>query len=152
MSDHPLAQAPNSKAPYLAISYYDFQEWIQIIDQDRLSQWEMLRFKSMTERYFYGRALLQVPIMGLSYFAAHIVMGPPLRRRDAGFRDAFIFSTFFYFLIHHWVDQVQVPDRFLDELYTQSEPNGEYLKKVTRNYYPSLWENFKSQLDRKGFS
>lgn len=152
MSDHPFAQAPNSKKPYVSISYYDYQEWMQLIDQNKLTRWETLRFKTMTERYFYGRTFLQVPLMGVSYFAAHLIMGPPLRRREAGFREMFLFGTFFYCLFGHYLDQKQVPDRFLDELLTQSEPNGEYLKNLTKEFHPSLWENFKEQLEAKGIA
>ena len=151
MSDHPYAQAPNSKKPFLKISYYEYNGWLQLIDQDKLTRWESLRFKMMNERYFYGRALLQVPLMGASYLAAHFVWGTALRRRDSGFRDNLVFAAFFYVLFAHWTDKVSVPDRFLDELFTQSDPNGHYLKDITKEYCPAIWEHLKQQLVDKGF-
>jgi hypothetical protein len=152
MSDHPLAIASNSKKPHLKISYYDYQEWIQLIDQEKLSKWEILRFKTMNERYFIGRACIQIPVIGGSYYLSHILLGPPLRRRDAGFRDCVVFSTLIYFIIMHYLDQVPVPDPFLDELFTQDQINSNYLVSTTRRFYPSLWEDFKSQLEYKGFT
>lgn len=151
MSDsHPFAQAPNSSKPYVRISYYDFQEWQQLVDQEKLSRWEMLRFKLMNERYSIGRAFLQLPLFGLSYLAAHLVIGPPIRRRDAGFRDMLCFSSLFYVLFGQFYDKVKVPDRFLDELLTQNDPNGQYLRTITKQFHPSLWEDLRQQLVDKG--
>ena len=150
MSDHPFAPAPSSTKPYLGISYYSFQEWVPLIDQDKLNRWELLRLKLMHERYAVGRTFIQLPIMALSYWAGHVVMGPPLRRRDAGFRDTFVFATFFYVLFHHWVDQLRAPDRFLDELFTQPDPDGQYLRQMTKEHYPELWKDLREQLIAKG--
>ena len=150
MSEHPYAIAPFSNKPYIGISYYSFQGWIDLIDEDKLTRWEKLRFKLMHERYAVGRTFIQIPIMAFSYLCGHLVMGPPLRRRDAGFRDTFVFSTFFYVIFHHFVDQIRAPDRFLDELFTQNDPDGQYLRTVTKKYYPELWEDIREQLEYKG--
>lgn len=149
MSDHPLSQAPNSAKPFLRVSYYDYQEWVSLFDSDKLTKWELLRFKGMYERYFFGRAFVQVPVMGLSWLAAHLVIGPPMRRRGSGFRDNLVFATFFYILFHHWIDQRQVPCHFLDELFTQEEPCGGYLRETTKENFPELWESFRTQLQHK---
>lgn len=151
MSEHPLSKAPNSKPPYLALSFYDYQEWFQLIDHEKLSKWEVLRVKSMSENYTYARMFLQIPLFALSYYSAHLILGPPLRRRDAGFRENLLFGTFFYILYSHWLDKVQVPDRYFDELYTQNEPNGDYLKILIKEWNPLLWKDIKEQLTDKGF-
>ena len=150
MSDHDFAKAPFSKKPYVRISYYDYQEWLDLLDDTKLTRWEMLRLKTNQERLFYGRLFLQVPLMAASYWSAHVVLGPVLRRRDAGFREMFIFSSLFYVLYGHFVDQKPVPDRFLDELLTQKEPGGDYVRGVTQKYHPLLWKYFKEQLNSKG--
>jgi len=150
MSTHPFALAPNSKKPYIGISYYAYQQWLDIIDEDRLTKWERLRFKLMNERYTFGRGALQIPVIALSYYLAHLATGYPIRRRDGGFRDNLIFGTFFYVLIHHHLDQRRVSDRFLDELFTQSDPDGQYLRTLTKQYYPVLWDDIKDQMLRKG--
>lgn len=150
MSTHPFASAPNSKKPYIGISFYAYQQWLDIIDEDRLTKWEKLRFKLMNDRYGFGRAALQIPVLALSYFCAHLAMGLPSRRRDGGFRDNLIFGTFFYMLIHHQLDQRRVPDRFIDELFTQSDPDGQYLRIVTKEYYPDLWNDIRDQMLAKG--
>ena len=61
---HPLVAAPNYHKPYLRINYYDFQEWMQVIDDNQLTKYEMIRLKNQTEVYLYGRTLLQVPVSG----------------------------------------------------------------------------------------
>ena len=33
---HPLVAAPNYHKPYLRINYYDFQEWMQVINDNQL--------------------------------------------------------------------------------------------------------------------
>lgn len=150
MSSHPYASAPNSKKPYIGISYYAYQTWFDLIDQDKLTKWEKLRFKLMEERYSVGRAFLQIPVIAFSYFCGHIIMGPPLRRRDGGFRETFVFSTFFYVIFHDYIDRIRAPDRFLDELFTQSDPDGQYLRTLTKRYYPGLWEDIRQQMLDKG--
>ena len=74
-----------------------------------------------------------------SYAAAHVLLGPPIRRRDAGIRDLLVFSTVFYFLFHHKVDQRKVPDIYIDELFTQESPNGDYLRTTMGENMPLLW-------------
>ena len=86
-----------------------------------------------------------------SYAAAHLLLGPPLRRRDAGIRDLAVFGTVFYFLFHHKVDQRAVPDVYLDELFTQESPNGDYLRVTMGENMPLLWGDIRRQLERKGF-
>jgi hypothetical protein len=57
--NHPLRLPPKqSSKPWVRISYYDFLEWLQIVDSDKLSGWETLRFKNMWEKYLIGRMFL----------------------------------------------------------------------------------------------
>jgi extradiol dioxygenase family protein len=53
-------------------------------------------------------------------------------------------------LFHHWVDQIRAKDRFLDELFTQPDPDGHYLRQMTKDHYPELWEDLREQLIAKG--
>mmetsp|Transcript_3430 Transcript_3430/g.3166 ORF Transcript_3430/g.3166 Transcript_3430/m.3166 type:complete len:152 (+) Transcript_3430:47-502(+) len=149
MSGEYITAMPLQKKPYVRISYYDYLMWIQLIDAEKLTRWELLRFKMMHERYAFGRTLLQVPVIGLSYLCGQFVMGPAIRRGEAGLREAMVFSTFFYLLIHHWVDQRQVPDKYLDQLLTQKSPQGDYIRAATKEEVPSLWQDFSDQLQDK---
>jgi hypothetical protein len=57
--NHPLRLPPKqSGKPYLKMTYYDFSEWLQIVDSDKLSAWEVMRFKKMWEKYLIGRSIL----------------------------------------------------------------------------------------------
>jgi hypothetical protein len=148
--NHPLVKAYNSGKPYVRISYYDYHEWLQCFDANKFSTWETLRFKAMHEKYFWGRFFLGIPLLGASWGAAHVVLGPTMIRRDAGFRENILFATFFYILFNHWLDSRAVPCRYLDELLTQQSPNGDYIRDSTRDHMPDLWEDFEKQLLAKG--
>jgi len=147
---HPLAAAPNSRKPYLRISYYDFQEWMQVINDDQLTKYEMIRLKNQTEVYLYGRTMLQVPMVGMSYYASWLIMGPAMNRRIGGRREQMIMGTFFYVLFHHWTDQKRVPSRYFDEIFSQSSPHGDEIRRITKNNIPYLYEDFMGQLAAKG--
>jgi len=150
MDEHPLAKAPFSSKPHVRISYYDYQVWFQTLDSNNLTRWEMLRMKMMHEKYFFGRTLLQLPMIGISYGLAHFLVGPPIRRLDGGFREMFMFGTMIYVIMHHWVDKRKVPCRYMDELFTQQSPNGDDLRALTKEYTPELWEDIKAQMSKKG--
>ena len=147
---HQLAAAPHSRKPYLRISYYDWQEWMQAINDEQLSKYELIRLKAQIEIYVYGRTLLQVPMIGLSYYASWLVMGPPMNRRMGGRREQMIMGTFFYILFHHWADQKKVPSRYLDEVFSQHSPHGDEIRRITKNNMPHIYEDFMAQLAAKG--
>jgi hypothetical protein len=79
------------------------------------------------------------------------MLGPVLRRRDAGFREHFVFGTFIYMIVHHWIDSKKVPCEYLDELFTQETPNGDYLRVTMEQNMPKLWSDVRHQLERKGY-
>lgn len=123
---------------------------MQTINAQKLTQWEVIRVKTMQERYLVSRAFLQIPVIASSYGLAHVVMGPVMRRMNSGFREYFLFGSVIYLVIYHWLDQRQVPDMFLDELLTQQAPNGEYLRNSMQDLLPPLWLDLKSQMESKG--
>lgn len=150
MGDHSSLEAPHSSKPYLRLNYYDYQEWLQIISTDRLTKWEIIAFKDMHESYTWGRAFLQIPAIGISYGLASYVFGPSIRRGSASFRENFIFGVFVYAYLHHNLDSKRIPNPHLDALFTQSSPNGAYIRRVTREYMPGFWQEIEEQLQAKG--
>jgi hypothetical protein len=91
-------------------------------------------------------------MMGLSYTASHFLLGPALRRRDSGFREHLVFGTFIYLYLHHHIDSRQVPCEYMDELFTQETPNGDYLRVTMEQNMPNLWSDIRAQLEKKGYT
>ncbi|CDW73363.1 dhhc zinc finger domain containing protein [Stylonychia lemnae] len=137
---------------YCMISSNQYWDWLTYIDDDYLTEWEVLKMK---ELYFWqlqemsGQAVCHVIIgWGLTF----PLMGPIVKSSAHGWYlrmpVAMTFATFLSVQASNW----QRPSKTFHEIMAQPAPHGGYLRKTLKEHFPVWWYETSSQLAENGYS
>lgn len=106
----------NSKDKYCRVSINYYWDLLKYIDDDYLTEWEILKFKDLYVNQLGNMCFQTLTMIGLGYMASHIICWPALKQPTSGFLYRLpVFSIMAYFFIiqsGHW----QRPNEIFHEI------------------------------------
>lgn len=133
------------------LSYEDYYEVLNLINDDRLSRKTQMNFKNLFEINFYGTVSMLgyclVPAIGLTY----LMMGRA-QRAHSGYRYQWPYFFLAYPLTCWFGFTLPIPRRLYTEIFTDDDIDGTYIRNRIKYAAPGLWRKLSRQLFEKGYT
>ena len=134
----------------LSINYYF--DLLKYVDDDYLSEWEILKFKDLYSHMLANMACQTITSFGFGFALSYIIMSPTLRSPSNGYAlrmpIGFLLSFFLTTQSGFWMR----PSTQFHEIMAQPNPHGSYIRKVVRYHFPKLWSQVSSNLHVNGYN
>ena len=143
----------NRRDPNISkISVAQYWDWLTYLDDDYLSDYEIIRMK---ELYYWQLQELTgqtVVHAGVGWGFAVLLMGPIVRSHTHAFWLRFpIAATFTSFLALQAAAWERSNKTFHD-LVSQPAPHGSYVRKSIKEHFPVWWHKVSADLHKSGYS
>jgi len=137
---------------YARISTAYYWDWMLYIDDDYLTEWEILRMKELYLWQLQELSTQAVFFFGLGWLLTFPTMGPIVRSSVHGWMlrapIAVVFAMFMSVQAANW----QRPCKYFHEVMAQPAPHGSYLRKTIKEHFPVWWNQVSKQLHENGHS
>mmetsp|Transcript_7139 Transcript_7139/g.9954 ORF Transcript_7139/g.9954 Transcript_7139/m.9954 type:complete len:197 (-) Transcript_7139:94-684(-) len=134
----------------LATSQY--WDWITYIDDDYLSEWEVVKMKELYQYQLQELACQSIASITIGWGLTYPLMGPILRAQAQNFvlrlPATLSFATFIAVQGANW----RRPSPTFTDIVSQPAPHGSYLRRTLREHFPVWWRETSAQLHAKGLS
>ena len=133
----------------IAISYEDYYDIVNNLNDERLSRKAMMDFKNLAEVNYYGitsmLAYCFFPAVALSYLA----MGKT-QRSHSGYRYQWMYFSITYPISLIAGFNIPIPRKLYTEILTDKGIDGIYVRSRIKQATPGLWRKISQQLYKKG--
>ena len=134
----------------ISLNYY--WDLLKYIDDDYLTEWEVLKFKDLYGYQIANLAFQHTSAFLLGVGLSYIVMNPVIKVNQIGFIQrlpvAALFGTFFWIQSGNWMRSNEV----FHEIIWQPNPHGSYVRKVIRYHFPKWWSQISETLHENGYN
>jgi len=133
------------------ISYEEYYEITNILNDERLSRKGVMNFKNLKEVNFYGTCSNLIysffPAIGLTY-----LMQGKAKRSHSGYRYQWPLFFVAYPMTLLFTYTVPLPRRLYTEIFTDPDLDGTYVRSRLKHATPGLWRRISRQLFEKGYN
>ena len=134
----------------ISLNYY--WDLLKYVDDDYLSEWEILKFKDLYANQLGNMIWQTLSCFGLGYVATSIIMSPTIISPTNGYLLRLpmlaVLTSFLCVQSPHWMR----PNQEFHEIMWQPNPHGSYVRKVVRFHFPKLWEDVSANLHENGYN
>ena len=134
------------------ISISQYWDWLTYIDDDYLTDYEVLRMK---ELYYWQLQELSgqfVAHTAIGWLLSFPFMGPVVRGHAHGWKlrlpFALTIATFLGVQAASW----ERSNKCFHEIISQPAPHGSYLRRSMREHFPVWWNSVSADLHKSGYS
>jgi hypothetical protein len=132
------------------LSYEDYFEIINLLNDERLSRKAQMNFKNLAEINFYGTVsmLCYCTVPGLALTA---LMAGRAQRSHSGYRYQWPYFFLAYPITCWFAFTLPIPRRLYTEILTDPDIDGTYIRNTIKYSAPGLWRKISRQLFNKGY-
>ena len=134
------------------ISTAQYWDWLTYIDDDYLTDYEVLRMK---ELYYWQLQELSGQFLAhtlVGWGLCFPLMGPIVRGATNGWMLRFPFALSFATFLGVQASAWERPSQAFHDLVSQPAPHGSYLRRTLREHFPVWWSSVSSSLHTSGYS
>ena len=140
------------KDDYCTLSTSQYWDWLTYIDDDYLTEWEVIKMKELYRCQAQELSGQFVVHTAAGWFASFFLMGPVFKGWAQNFTmrlpAALTFATFLGVQASNW----QRPSKNFHEIMSQPAPHGSYLRRTLKEHFPVWWHETSAQLHANGYS
>lgn len=134
----------------IRLSYEQYFEITNIVNDDRLSRKGQMNFKNLFEVNFYGMVSMLVysaiPAVAGTYF----LMGRA-QRSHSGYRYQWPYFFLAYPAVCWFNFTLPIPRKLYTEILTDEDIDGTYVRNIIKFSAPGLWRRISRQMYEKGY-
>ena len=137
---------------YSRISLNQYWDLLKYVDDDYLTEWEVLKFKDL-----YGDQLMSlVSVHWLAFSAgfalSYPIMSPIIRGSTHGYLSRMPVGFLLGFCLSHQSGFWCRPNQIFHEILTQPNPHGSYIRKLIKYHFPRWWSELSGNLHENGYN
>ena len=134
------------------ISTAQYWDWLTYIDDDYLTDYEVLKMKELYHRQLQELSGQFVAHSLVGWFMCYPLCGPIVKGPHVGWMlrlpFALTFATFLGVQASAW----ERKNKTFHELISQPAPHGSYLRRTCKEHFPVWWANVSADLHQSGYS
>ena len=134
----------------LSLNYY--WDLLKYIDDDCLSEWEILKFKDLYAYMIGTQALMHTTAFGFGVLLSYPIMHPIVKMSTHGFINRLPVAALLGFFMSMQAGNWLRPNEHFHEIMAQPNPHGTYIRKVIRYHFPRLWNQTSQTLYENGYN
>ena len=134
----------------LSLNYY--WDLLKYVDDDYLTEWEILKFKDLYGYMLSSQVLIHASAFGLGVLLSYPIMHPIISTSTHGFINRLPVAAMLGFFLSIQAGNWIRPNQYFHEIMAQPNPHGSYIRKVIRYHFPRLWNQTSHTLYENGYN